>query len=161
MKDRTLCFLMRGDPPAEVLLGFKKTGFGAGKYTGVGGKVEAGETIARAAVRELEEETGVRVTEQDIQYVGRLTFLFPAKPAWSQEVHVFRAAAWEGEAVEISEIKPVWFGVNQLPYEQMWQDAPHWLPGILAGERIRMRFVFEDDNETVREVHQEVFSSGG
>jgi len=46
MKDRTLCFLMRGNPPSEVLLGFKKTGFGAGKYTGVGGKVEAGESMS-------------------------------------------------------------------------------------------------------------------
>jgi hypothetical protein len=33
MKDKTLCFLVRGNP-TQVLLGFKKAGFGAGKYMG-------------------------------------------------------------------------------------------------------------------------------
>ena len=35
----------------EVLLGFKKRGFGQGKWNGFGGKVEPGETIVNAAVR--------------------------------------------------------------------------------------------------------------
>jgi hypothetical protein len=79
--------------------------------------------------------------------------------AWSQVVHVFQVAAWEGNPAESIEMKPVWFGVNQLPFEQMWQDAPHWLPRILVGEPIRMRFAFEDDNETIREVHREASST--
>jgi 8-oxo-dGTP pyrophosphatase MutT (NUDIX family) len=53
MGDRTLCFLIRGNPPTEILLGFKKAGFGAGKYAGISGKVEPGETTAMAAAREL------------------------------------------------------------------------------------------------------------
>lgn len=155
MGDRTLCFLMKGNPPDQVLLGFKKNGFGTGKFAGIGGKVEAGETVAKAAVRELEEETDVKVTEQCLHYVGHLTFLFPSNPAWSQVVHVFRATEWEGIPVESVEVKPEWFEVDRLPYEQMWQDARHWLPRILTGERIRMRFVFDQDNETVREVDEE------
>ncbi len=150
-----MCLLMRGEPPNEVLLGYKKNGFGAGKYTGIGGKVEEGETIVSAAVRELEEETGIRAVEEALHYVGHLTFLFPSKPAWSQVVHVFRLTVWEGEPAESNEIKPAWFRVDQLPLSQMWQDAAHWLPLILAGESVRMRFVFEDDNETVREVFKE------
>jgi 8-oxo-dGTP pyrophosphatase MutT (NUDIX family) len=35
-----------------VLLGFKKIGFGAGKFKGFGGKVESGETILQAALCE-------------------------------------------------------------------------------------------------------------
>lgn len=158
MKDRTLCFLVRGTPAEEVLLGFKKNGFGAGKYAGIGGKVEANETVVSAAVRELEEEIGVRVAEHDLQLMGHLTFLFPSKPEWSQVVHVFQAEAWEGNPAESVEMKPVWFSVYHLPFEQMWQDAPHWLPNILSGEHIRMRFVFGDDNETVSENHKEVLT---
>ena len=51
MIDSTLCLPVRGDPPTEVLLGLKKAGFGAGKVTGFGGKVEPGETIVAAARR--------------------------------------------------------------------------------------------------------------
>jgi 8-oxo-dGTP pyrophosphatase MutT (NUDIX family) len=150
-KDSTLCFLIRENPPngSQVLLGFKKIGFGAGKYTGFGGKVEAGETIPTAAARELEEETSVKVLEQDLQPVGRLTFLFPAKPGWSQEVHVFLSTTWQGDPAESVEMTPAWFAADEIPFERMWQDAAFWLPRILAGERIDARFTFEQDNETI------------
>jgi len=34
-----------------ILLGYKKRGFGAGKWNGFGGKVEIGETVEDAAKR--------------------------------------------------------------------------------------------------------------
>lgn len=44
----TLVFVNRSQ---EILLGFKKRGFGAGRWNGFGGKVEKGETIEEAAQR--------------------------------------------------------------------------------------------------------------
>jgi 8-oxo-dGTP diphosphatase len=155
MRDATLCILRRGDPPDEVLLGLKKAGFGAGKYGGFGGKIEPGETIEAAAVRELEEETGIRISEQDVQKVGRLTFLFPARPDWGQVVHVFLVQAWDGEPVESAEMKPVWFKIDEIPFEDMWQDGTYWLPLVLAGKTVRARFTFKGDNETVDEMEIE------
>ncbi len=155
MRDGTLCFLTRGNPPTDILLGFKKAGFGAGKYAGIGGKVEPGETVTITAIRELEEETGIQVSEKDLQRVGHLTFLFPANPAWSQVVHVFLAATWNGDAVESEEMMPAWFKVDDIPFERMWQDNIHWLPRILAGERIRASFTFKKDNETIDKLEME------
>jgi 8-oxo-dGTP pyrophosphatase MutT (NUDIX family) len=151
MQEATLCFLVRGEPPREVLLGLKKTGFGAGKYAGFGGKIELGETVERAAVRELAEETGVEAAEARLRRVGHLTFLFPVKPAWNQVVHIFLVAEWDGDPAESVEMQPAWFALEVLPFERMWQDGAHWLPRVLAGQSIRARFTFEDDNETVRE----------
>jgi 8-oxo-dGTP diphosphatase len=53
-----LCLLTRtgGDGAAEVLLGYKKTGFGTGKIVALGGHVEPGESAAEAAAREVKEE---------------------------------------------------------------------------------------------------------
>jgi 8-oxo-dGTP diphosphatase len=31
----------------------------------------------------------------------------------------------------------------------MWDDARHWLPRVLAGERLRATFSYADDCETV------------
>jgi 8-oxo-dGTP diphosphatase len=149
MRVATLCLLVRESPGREVLLGFKKAGFGAGKYTGFGGKVEAGETVMEAAARELEEETGIRVSKRDLQVAGRLAFEFPARPSWSQVVHVFLAATWQGQAVESREMVPRWFAVDEIPYEQMWQDGAHWLPPILAGCGVEAHFTFGKDNETI------------
>jgi 8-oxo-dGTP diphosphatase len=149
MRNATLCFLVRGNPPDEILLGFKKVRFGAGKYNGFGGKVEPGETIESAAVREVEEEVGIQVFEQDLQLVGRLTFLFPASRAWDKVAYVFLVTRWSGDPIESAEMRPAWFKVDEIPFEQMWQDDVHWLPRILAGERIEGRFTFAEDNETV------------
>lgn len=149
MYDTTLCFLLRGDPPGQVLLGRKKRRFGAGKYGGIGGKVEPGETLTQAAVRELDEETGVRVREEDLRSMGHVSFLFPARPRWSQVMHLYTATRWQGDPVESEEVEPVWFDVAEVPYERMWPDAVHWLPRILAGEPVRLRFVYAEDNETL------------
>ena len=153
MTERTRCFLLRSESPRQVLLGLKKTGFGANKYAGIGGKVEAGKTVTQAAVREVAEEIGVRVQEGDLEEAGHLTFLFPTRPAWSQVAHVFGATAWSGEPVESAEMKPVWFNVQHLPFDQMWQDGPHWLPLIMASKTVRLTFVFAADNETVVEIY--------
>ena len=59
MMTRTcLCLIRRttaGGP--EVLLGLKKTGFGQGRWVGLGGHIEDGEKPAEAAAREVAEES--------------------------------------------------------------------------------------------------------
>ncbi len=155
MRDGTLCLLVQGNPPLRVLLGWKKSGFGAGKWGGFGGKIESDETPAMAAIRELHEEAGVQSAPEDLKSVGHLTFVFPFKPEWNQTVHVFLAARWTGKPHETDEMRPAWFAVSEIPYAEMWQDGPHWLPRILIGERLRARFVFAADNDTVYRVEIE------
>ena len=127
----------------------KKTGFGAGKYAGFGGAVESGESIEAAAIRELEEETGIKVSINDLYITGCLTFQFPFKPNWSQVVHVFLAKVWLGKPVESDEMKSAWYTIDDIPFNSMWDDASYWLPLILEGKRIKASFTFKDDNETV------------
>ena len=151
MRDATLVFLIEGNPVSKILLGYKKAGFAQGKFNGFGGKVEAGETIEHAAVRELEEEAGVRVAEHDLTEMAHLTFFFPARPEWDQVVHAFLARRWEGEPAESDEMRPAWYSASEIPFAGMWQDDPHWLPRVLAGQRVRAWFAFGPDNETVAE----------
>ena len=160
MRHTTLCLLVEGTPPRRILLGFKKEGFGAGKITGFGGKIKPGEAPAAAAIRELEEETGIRVSFDDLQAVGELCFWFPKKPAWSQLVHVFLSRRWAGMPREGREMRPAWYAVDEIPFGQMWHDGSYWLPRFLAGEQIRGHFVFEEDNETVADVTIDVLNDG-
>jgi 8-oxo-dGTP diphosphatase len=151
MKQSTICFLLKNTSEREVLLGFKKTGFGAGKFTGIGGKVEPGETVEGTAMREVEEEIGVKILANEIQFKGTVTFLFPSKMEWSQQVSIFTAESWVGDPRESNEMRPSWFKLKEIPYVSMWQDAPYWIPQIVNGSAIQAKFTFKHDKETLEE----------
>ena len=149
MKEVTLCLPLTEHQPPAVLLGLKKRGFGQGKYVGFGGKIEAGETVEEATVRELEEETGLWTTIDALLPAGELIFLFPARPEWDHHVHIFVVRQWQGEAREAEEMRPEWFTLDVIPYSQMWDDAVRWLPRVLAGKVVHALFWYGDDNSTV------------
>ena len=71
-KHFTLMFVRKGD---EVLLGRRKRGHVnmRGKWNGFGGKVEVGEDILEAAIREVKEECGIRVNPLSVRRVGQFT----------------------------------------------------------------------------------------
>jgi 8-oxo-dGTP diphosphatase len=146
-----VCYLMRrrSDGRDEVLLGRKKKGLGLGKYVAPGGKVEPGEAILDAMAREVLEEVGLAVAVSDLMPRGLLTYLFPHRPAWTQQSSVFVTRTWSGSERESDELTPEWFPVDELPLESMWDDAKHWLPAALAGERIDATFSFGPDNSSV------------
>lgn len=145
VQQATLCFLIDGE---KVLLAMKKRGFGVGLWNGVGGKVAQGETIESAAQREASEEIGIKIIEA--KKAGLIHFYFPEDPKkkdWNQDVHVFLVTKWEGQPQETEEMRPEWFGISEVPFGEMWSDDPHWLPRILAGERILAWFAFDDGNK--------------
>ena len=132
----TLCVVHTA---GQILLGMKKKGFGAGRWNGFGGKVEAGETIEAAAKRETFEEVGL-VAEQ-LDPFGVLEFSFQQNNE-TLEVHVFRVLAYRGQPQESDEMAPRWFSLDQIPFDEMWADDRHWLPLLLAGKKFRGSFRF-------------------
>lgn len=130
----------------KVLLGMKKRGFGAGYYNGFGGKVEPGETIDEAAMRELQEECGVVPVSMEKR--GILIFHFDDNPQpW--EVHVYHVGDYSGEPYETEEMAPYWFTFADIPYEKMWQDDPLWYPEFLRGGYFRGEFCFHNTHTLV------------
>jgi 8-oxo-dGTP diphosphatase len=134
----TLVFVVRG---GQLLLIRKKRGLGAGKINGPGGRLERGETPLACAVREVREELGV--TPLDLRLAGENSFQFV--DGYAIHVHVYRAAGCAGEPRETDEAIPLWVPLSAIPYEEMWEDDPLWLPLVLRGQRFCGRFLFDGD----------------
>ncbi len=146
----TLVFLLEGD---NILLAMKKRGFGSGRWNGVGGKIEAGETVAQAMIRETQEE--IMVTPLEFSSVGYLEFAFPDGTT-DMAAHVYICTAWDGEPVETEEMAPRWFKISDIPYDRMWQDDQFWLPQVLNGKTVKGNFVFDKDDTMLSHEVQEV-----
>lgn len=149
MVHATLCFIVRHGSSPHLLLGKKKRGFGMGKYNGIGGKLEPGESPEEGIIREVHEEVGLTIPAHALRAMGKVTFRFPFHPASDHFVHVFTTTHWEGDPVETEEMQPRWFSFQEIPFEEMWQDDAYWLPIVLRGRAIQAEFTFAEDNETV------------
>ncbi len=145
-----LCLIRRrsADGP-QLLLGLKKTGFGEGKWVGLGGHIEPGEKPEAAAVREVAEESGLVVPADSLEHVASIEFRFPSRPPWDQTAEVYLTSVYSGEPAESDEVAPAWFGEDALPFPLMWDDARYWLPLVLAGEHVDVVVTFAADCSTV------------
>ena len=133
----TLVFVFQGN---DVLLIRKKRGLGAGKINAPGGKVDAGETLEEAAIRELEEEVCVRVEQLD--YVGQHYFQFV--DGYAMHVHVYRTDIYTGTPQETEEAAPMWVSIDEIPYDEMWEDDRIWIPCMLQGVIFSGWYVFDN-----------------
>ncbi|MEE1622539.1 8-oxo-dGTP diphosphatase [Zafaria sp. Z1313] len=148
--DVVLCLaLRRGDGGPEVLLGDKLRGFGSGKTVLPGGKIEAGETPAHAAARELAEETGLEADPDELTDVATIRFEFPSRPASDMRCTVLLALRTRGTLRDSAELRPAWYAVDGLPAARMWEDSARWLGPLIAGRRLDVHVVLAEDNESV------------
>jgi 8-oxo-dGTP diphosphatase len=134
----TLCFV-RDD--RRVLMIRKKRGLGAGKINGVGGRLECGELPLAGILREAWEELGITLI--DPKKRGELHFQF--LDGYSLFCTVFVAGRFHGEPFETEEALPVWFDLEQLPFDEMWEDDRLWLRQMLDGEPFSGFFVFDGE----------------
>jgi len=117
----------------EVLLSKRRGAFGDGMWHLPAGKLEAGESVLEAVVREAEEEVGVRIDVDDLRLVH--TAHVQGDGVASRMGLFFEARAWGGEPVNREPEKCYeigWFRWEALPESVI----PYPLAGIhgyLAG----------------------------
>lgn len=154
MKLSMLCFPMRDN---EILLAMKKRSFGAGLWNGSGGKVNSGETLEQATVREAHEEIGIAIEEKDLESMGMLHFR-SVNERFNWDTAIFFVRRWNGDPAESEEMRPQWFPKNALPFDTMWPDDRHWFPYVLSGKKIEATFEFDADGKNIirsdiKEIH--------
>jgi len=159
MGTTTLLFLIKksGDTISHICLAMKKRSFGKGRWNGVGGKLNEGESIESAVIRETKEEIGVH--PKNFKKVAELCFNFPEhKKHFNQTAHVYFCDEWENNPAESEEMNPQWFHVDELPFHSMWPDDIFWLPKVLQGEIIKGNFLFGDSDNVLEHELEDIES---
>lgn len=136
----TLCMVYKHP---QILLGMKKRGFGAGRWNGFGGKVQEKESIEDATKRELQEEAGI--TARSLEKVGIIDFEFMSNHEILQ-VHIFKTDDFIGEFAESEEMRPQWWHIDEIPFDEMWPDDVHWMPLFLSGKKFKGKFLFGESD---------------
>ena len=130
MRNTTLCYLERGDEVLMLHRVKKAVDENAGKWIGVGGRFEEGESPEACMLREVFEETGLRLTAWRCR--GIVTFV---SDEWGTEyMHLFTADGFEGEPRECDEGVLAW-----KKKDEVLTTLPIW-----EGDRIFLRLLKEE-----------------
>ena len=128
----------------KILLAEKKRGFAKGKFNGIGGKQDAGETIEQTMIRETQEEIGV--TPTTYSQVGLIHFdVWYKGERVNLNLNIFTCTDYVGKIVETEEMRPVWFSRENLPFDKMIEDDLLWLPLVLEGKNVAGKVKLNQD----------------
>ena len=142
----TLCYLTKGDDVLFIVKGATAknlSNMNAGKYLGVGGHLEQGETPYECAFREIYEETGIKVEDiKDLKLHGVATFI---NDSCDNEVMYI----YKGEYTGTREICPGTCdeGVLTWVHRKDIQSIPTW-----EGDREIFRLLFDEERAGVFEL---------
>lgn len=125
----------------------KKRGFGQGMWNGSGGKPTKDESIDQTALREIQEE--FKVVVKAMVKVAEINFTL-LEEDMNVLMITFLATDWDGEPTETDEMRPAWFPIAEVPYEEMWASDKEWLPIILSGKKIKARYTYGQEGGEVR-----------
>jgi len=137
----TLCYV-KDKGRTLMLHRIKKQGdIHIGKWNGLGGKLEEGESPEECAIREVQEESGLIVEELELK--GVLTFPnFDGSNDWY--VFAFVIRKFSGELTESPEGQLQWIEDEKLLDLNLWEGDRIFLPWLENDRFFSAKFTYRD-----------------
>ena len=137
----TLCYI-KNDTHTLMLERVKKSGdIHRGKWNGLGGKLEAGESPEECIIREVREESGLTITNPILK--GILTFpKFKDGQDWY--VYVFIATDFDGALIDSPEGNLEWIPHENILELNLWEGDTIFLPWLERRVFFSAKFSYED-----------------
>ena len=125
MKLATLCYVKKNGRTLMLHRVKKKDDVHEGKWNGLGGKFEAGESPEECVAREIREESGLKIKDPVLK--GVLTFPgFARDEDWY--VFVFTASKFTGRLIDSPEGNLEWVADRDLLKLNLWEGDRVFLP---------------------------------
>ncbi len=140
MKLGTLCYIEKDNKTLMVHRVKKQNDFHEGKYNGLGGKLEIGESPEECVIRELIEETGLIIKNPKLK--GILTFpKFDNIEDWY--VFVFTANEFTGELIDSPEGNLKWVDNDKLLDLNLWDGDKIFIPWLKQDKFFSGKFTYD------------------
>ncbi len=127
----TLCYIKRDDSILMLHRVKKKNDINKGKWIGVGGHFEDGESPEECLIREVLEETGLKLTSYKFRAI--ITFIYDKDIV--EYMHLYTADEFSGDMIECDEGNLSWVPKSKLLDLELWD-----------GDRIFLRLLDERDD---------------
>ena len=137
----TLCYLKQDGHTLMVYRNKKPNDMHAGKWNGLGGKFEPGESPEECVIREVQEESGLQIRNPRIH--GLL--MFPSFKGEDWYVFVFTAREFEGELIDSPEGKLEWIPDEKLTSLNLWESDQIFFPWLEIEQFFSAKFIYKGD----------------
>ncbi len=135
------CYLIRGDEFLLLYRNKKKNDFNHGKYIGVGGHIEKGETPDIAINREVKEETNFDIVSKRLRAL--IIFYFDE---FEEHMYLYTSTDFKGEMIECNEGTLAWKKISEFNSIPMWEGDKYFIEPILKDEPyFEMSFLYKKD----------------
>ena len=150
MKLATLCYVKNDGKTLMLYRNKKPNDVHEGKWNGLGGKFDAGESPEDCVCREVQEESGLIIRKPEL--TGILTFPeFSAGEDWY--VFVYIAHEFQGQLAESSEGRLAWIDDSELFSLNLWEGDQYFLKWMFEGKFFSGKFIYHDGKLMDHEVH--------
>ncbi len=150
MKLATLCYLKKDGKTLMLHRTKKENDLHEGKWNGVGGKFEKGETPEECAIREVKEETGLDI--KDPKLMGRLLFPEFDKEGEDWHIYIFEIAQFSGELIESAEGDLAWIDDDKILRLNLWEGDKYFLEWMKKGKYFSGKISYKDGKVTGKSV---------
>lgn len=143
MKLATLCYVIDKKNDSVLMMHRikKENDMHKGKWNGLGGKFDNGESPEDCVIREIHEESGLTIASPKLH--GFITFpLFDGIDDWY--VFMFTAENFTGELTDSAEGKLEWIKREDLLKLNLWEGDQIFIPWLLQNKFFSAKFIYEN-----------------
>jgi len=141
MKLATLCYVFDGNKVLMLNRNKRLDDMHKGKWNGLGGKFNIGETPEECVIREVEEESGLKISNPLLK--GFITF--PSFDEWDDwYVFVFIANQFSGELIDSNEGELDWIDWDKVPYLPLWEGDKYFLEWLHQNKFFSAKFIYKN-----------------
>ena len=138
----TICYIDNGKELLMLHRNKKPNDVHEGKWIGVGGKLERGETPQECAAREILEETGLKAKP-----VLKGVITFPEfTPDLDWHTYVFKVTEFEGNLIDCNEGTLEWVPYDEVLSKPTWEGDHTFVEWLLEDKTFfSAKFVYDGD----------------